>query len=111
MGTGSEVQLLIEAQKMLGEDGIDVSVVSLPSTARFDRQDAAYREKVLPSAVRNRLSLEAATTFGWERYVGLDGVALGIDRFGLSAPAEEVLRELGITTQAVVKAYRDTFTR
>lgn len=111
IGTGSEVQLLVEAQKILAEDGIDVSVVSLPSTMRFDQQDAAYREKVLPSAVRNRLSLEAATTFGWERYVGLDGIALGIDRFGLSAPAEEVLRELGITTQAVVKAYRDTFTR
>lgn len=111
IGTGSEVQLLVEAQKILAADGIDVSVVSMPSTARFDQQDAAYREKVLPSTVRHRLSLEAATTFGWERYVGLDGIALGIDRFGLSAPAEEVLQELGITTQAVVKAYRDTFAR
>lgn len=109
IGTGSEVHLLLEAQKALAEEGTDVSVVSLPSFARFEQQDAAYRESVLPKAVYHRLSLEAGTTFGWDRYVGAEGVALGIDRFGLSAPAAQALEELGITAEAVVKAYHEAF--
>lgn len=109
IGTGSEVHLLLEAQKVLAEEGTDVSVVSLPSFARFEQQDAAYRESVLPKAVYHRLSLEAGTTFGWDRYVGAEGVALGIDRFGLSAPAAQALKELGITAEAVVKAYHEAF--
>ena len=109
IGTGSEVHLLLEAQKALAEEGTDVSVVSLPSFARFEQQDAAYRESVLPKAVYHRLSLEAGTTFGWDRYVGAEGVALGIDRFGLSAPAAQALKELGITAEAVVKAYHEAF--
>lgn len=103
------MHLLLEAQKVLAEEGTDVSVVSLPSFARFEQQDAAYRESVLPKAVYHRLSLEAGTTFGWDRYVGAEGVALGIDRFGLSAPAAQALEELGITAEAVVKAYHEAF--
>ncbi len=111
IGTGSEVHLLIEAQKQLEAEGIHVSVVSMPSMNRFEAQDEEYKESVLPRAIRHRLSLEAGSTFGWARYVGLDGVSLGINRFGLSAPAAQVLDELGMSAEAVVKAYRQAFTQ
>lgn len=111
LGTGSEVQVLVEAKKRLAEEGIDVSVVSMPSMNRFDRLSAEEKEKILPRDVKNRLSLEAGATFGWERYIGLDGVALGIDRFGLSAPGEQVMAELGMTVDRVVAAYKSAFTQ
>jgi transketolase len=77
-------------------------VVSLPSFARFDRQPAAYREEVLPRACRRRVSIEATVTSTWAPYVGLDGATIGIDRFGMSAPGSEVMKELGITAEHVV---------
>jgi transketolase len=103
LATGSEVQLAVEAARILGPG---TRVVSLPSTQRFDRQPAEYRESVLPAACRRRVAVEAGVTVGWHRYVGLDGRVVGIDRFGLSAPAPVAFRELGLTVEAVVAAAR-----
>ena len=101
IGTGSELQLAIAAAKTLGAG---VRVVSMPSTQRFDRQSVEYRESVLPSACRKRVAIEAGVTVLWYKYVGLDGKVVGIDRFGLSAPAPIAFKELGITTEALVAA-------
>jgi transketolase len=101
IGAGSELQLAIAAAKALGAG---VRVVSLPCTSRFDRQSAEYRESVLPSSCRKRVAIEAGVTILWHKYVGLDGKVVGIDRFGLSAPAPTVFKELGITAEAVVAA-------
>lgn len=99
IATGSEVQYAVAAAKELGSG---VRVVSMPCTQRFDRQTAEYRESVLPAACRKRVAIEAGVTIVWHKYVGLDGKVIGIDRFGLSAPAPIVFQELGITTEAVV---------
>lgn len=101
IGTGSELQLAIAAAKTLGAG---VRVVSMPSTQRFDRQSVEYRESVLPSACRKRVAIEAGVTVLWYKYVGLDGKVVGIDRFGLSAPAPIAFKELGITAEALVAA-------
>lgn len=101
IATGSELQLAVAAAKVLGSG---VRVVSMPSLSRFDRQPAAYRESVLPSACRKRVAVEAGVTGLWYKYVGLDGRVVGIDRFGLSAPAPQVFAELGVTVDAVVAA-------
>ena len=101
LSTGSELQLAIAAAKQLGGG---VRVVSVPSFEIFDLQSPEYREAILPSACRRRVAVEAGVTGLWRKYVGLDGRVVGIDRFGLSAPAPEVYRELGITTEAVVAA-------
>jgi transketolase len=101
IATGSELQYAVSAAKILGAG---VRVVSMPCTQRFDRQSADYREGVLPLACRRRIAIEAGVTLGWHKYVGLDGRVIGIDRFGLSAPAPVVFQELGITTDAVVAA-------
>ena len=103
LATGSEVQLALEAARSLGPG---TRVVSMPCTQRFDRQAADYRESVLPSACRRRVAVEAGVTGGWYRYVGLDGRVVGIDRFGLSAPAPVAFRELGLTVDAIVAAAR-----
>ena len=101
IGTGSELQLALGAAKTLGAG---VRVVSMPSTQIFDRQSAEYRDSVLPSSCRRRVAVEAGVTIGWHKYVGLDGRVVGIDRFGLSAPAPVVFKELGLTVEAVVAA-------
>jgi transketolase len=101
IATGSELQYALAAAKTLGGG---VRVVSMPCTQRFDRQSAEYRESVLPSACRKRIAIEAGVTLMWHKYVGLDGTVIGIDRFGLSAPAPVVFKELGITADAVVAA-------
>lgn len=105
IATGSEVALAIEAQKELKKQGKDVSVVSLPSFDLFEKQDAAYKESVLPKAVRKRMSIEMGATFGWERYVGLDGVMLGIDKYGASAPGNTVIEQYGFTVENVVNTF------
>jgi transketolase len=107
LATGSEVQVALEAAERL-EANHDVAtrVVSLPSWHRFAGQDQAWRDAVLPPHVRRRVSVEAATPLGWERFVGLDGAAVGLDRFGASAPAEVLYARLGITADAVVEAVR-----
>ncbi|MEK4220605.1 transketolase [Bacillus sp. FSL W8-0116] len=102
LASGSEVHLAVEAQKQLLEDGIDVSVVSLPSWDRFEKQSDEYKESVIPSAVKKRLAIEMASSFGWERYVGDEGEILAIDRFGASAPGEIVMKEYGFTAENVV---------
>jgi transketolase len=102
LASGSEVHLAVEAQKRLLEDGIDVSVVSLPSWDRFEAQSAEYKESVIPSNVKKRLAIEMASPFGWERYVGDEGEILAIDRFGASAPGEIVMKEYGFTVENVV---------
>jgi transketolase len=86
-------------------------LVSLPSWNLFDKQDAAYRESVLPRSVTRRVSIEAGVTMGWDRYVGLDGVTIGLDRFGGSAPYEVLYREFGLTSEAMIKAARDLLSK
>ncbi|MBJ7575984.1 transketolase [Luteimonas sp. MC1828] len=103
IATGSEVGLAMDAAARLG-DG--VRVVSMPSTDVFDRQDAAYREAVLPRACRKRVAVEAGVTDIWRKYVGLDGAVVGIDRFGASAPAEVLFPHFGFTVDKVVEAAR-----
>ena len=100
IATGSEVSLAVEAAKRLNGP---IRVVSLPSWELFDRQPRAYRDAVLPPGVRKRLAIEAASPFGWHKYVGLEGEILGIDRFGASAPAKDLAREYGFTVEAVVE--------
>ncbi|MHA6251203.1 transketolase [Oceanobacillus sp. CAU 1775] len=103
LATGSEVQLATQAQVKLKEKGIDVSVVSMPSWDRFEKQDAAYRESVIPKSVKKRLAIEMGASFGWDRYTGDEGAILAIDRFGASAPGEKVVEEYGFTVENVVK--------
>ena len=103
LASGSEVELVMGAQEKLAEIGIDARVVSMPCFAVFDAQSREYRESVLPSSVRARLAVEAATSFGWHKYVGLDGDTLTIDHFGASAPADIVYREFGLTVENVVE--------
>ena len=105
LATGSEVALAIAAQKTLAEQGVAVRVVSMPSTNVFDRQDAGYKASVLPAGLP-RVAVEAGTTDGWYKYVGLEGRVIGIDRFGESAPAGELFKYFGITADAVVQAVK-----
>ena len=106
IATGSEVHLAVEAQTTLAKDGVNVRVVSMPCMTLFESQDEAYRHEVLPPTVHARVSIEAQVTFGWDRWVGDRGVALGIDRFGASAPGGLVLEKLGMTASAVVNAVK-----
>ncbi|MDX9768455.1 MAG: transketolase C-terminal domain-containing protein, partial [Ectothiorhodospiraceae bacterium] len=101
IATGSEVQLALDAQKVLEEKGIAARVVSMPSTNVFDRQDQAYRDTVLPKGVR-RVAIEAGVTDGWYKYVGLEGAVVGLNRFGESAPAGQLFKEFGFTVDNVV---------
>jgi len=105
IATGSEVGLAMTAQKALADEGIPARVVSMPSTTTFDKQDAAYRGSVLPRGLP-RVSVEAGVTDFWRKYVGLDGVAIGVDSFGESAPAAEVYKHFGVTADNVVKAVK-----
>jgi transketolase len=105
IATGSEVQLAIQAQQALGAEGVAVSVVSMPSTTVFDRQDAAYRDEVLPRGVP-RVAVEAGVTDFWRKYVGLEGAVVGIDRYGESAPAADVFKHFGFTADNVVKTVK-----
>ena len=108
IATGSEVQLALESAEALEKEGHGVRVVSMPSQELFDEQPEDYKEAVLPSAMRNRISVEAATTMGWYKYIGLDGLAIGMHSFGASGKASEVFKRFGLTTEAVTeeaKAY------
>ncbi len=104
LASGSELQLALAAAQQLGAG---VRVVSVPSIERFTRQPREVREAILPSAIRRRVSIEAGVTGLWAGLVGLDGKAIGIDRFGLSAPGGTVFKELGVTVDAVVQAVRE----
>lgn len=102
LASGSEVQHAIAAQKTLQADGVGTRVVSLPCWELFEAQDGAYREEVLPAACTKRVSMEAGSRFGWERYVGLDGTAIGMNEFGASAPAGELMQHFGFTAENMV---------
>ncbi len=101
IATGSEVELAMKAQEALKADGIAARVVSMPSTDAFDRQDAPYKAAVLPAGVK-RVAIEAGVTDGWYKYVGLDGAVVGLNRFGESAPAGVLFKEVGFTVENVV---------
>jgi transketolase len=103
IATGSEVQLALDAEAVLREQGKAVRVVSMPSTEVFDAQDGAYKESVLPSDVLPRIAIEAGIADFWYKYVGLDGRIIGMESFGESAPAEELFRYFGITVDRVVE--------
>lgn len=102
LASGSEVGLAIEAQKALEKEGIRASVVSLPAWDRFDQQSDEYKESVLPKAVRARVAIEMGASLGWERYTGLDGDVIAIDKFGASAPGETIIEKYGFTISNVV---------
>ena len=106
IATGAEVHVALRAQKELQAQGIETRVVSMPSWELFEDQDAAWKEAVLPASISARVSIEAGATFGWERYLGREGVAVGIDRYGASAPGDFVLEQLGMTSDRVVRTVR-----
>jgi transketolase len=107
MGSGSEVSLCVEAGEKLNAAGIKARVVSMPSWELFERQDAAYKESVFPASVSARVSVEMASTFGWERYVGLKGKMIGMRSFGASAPLKDLLKKFGIEADKVVAAAKE----
>lgn len=102
MGSGSEVHLLLEAQEKLSKDGIATRVVSFPSWELFDQQSAVYKEKVLPKNIRARVAVEAGSPIGWCKYVMDEGTIIGVEKFGESAPAEELFKEYGFTVKNVI---------
>src|SRR5690348_15799971 len=97
IGTGSEISLAVEAYEKLRVEGIKARVVSLPSWHLFERQDQSYRDSVLPPSITARVSIEEASVFGWERYVGLKGRIIGMHTFGASAPAKDLQKKFGFT--------------
>ena len=110
LATGSEVEIALEAAERLEAQGIGTDVVSMPSTELFDAQPDSYREDILPDVSNReilRVSIEAGTTFGWERYTGLHGLRIGIDRFGVSAPAKDAYEFFGLTSEAVATRVLD----
>jgi transketolase len=111
IGTGSELQVAVAAAALLEADGTRVRVVSMPCEDHFQNQDQAYRDTVLPPAIRARVSVEAATTFGWHRWVGDLGETIGMEGFGASAPAAALYEYFGITGEAVADAARRSLNR
>ncbi|MCB5139314.1 transketolase [Streptococcus mutans] len=106
LASGSEVNLAVKAAKELEAQGEKVRVVSVPSTELFDEQSAAYKEAILPNSVRRRVAIEMAASQPWYKYVGLDGAVIGIDKFGASAPAAQVIENYGFTVDNVVKVVK-----
>jgi transketolase len=111
LASGSEVAVVLEAQKLLAEDGIAARVVSMPSWELFEAQPQAYRDTVLPPEVTARVAVEAAVPFGWERYVGLQGEIVGLNRFGASAPYQVLAEEFGFTAEGVAARARGCLER
>ena len=111
IGTGSEVQLALDGAKLAAEQGTSVRVVSMPSWELFEAQSQAYRDEVLPPGLTARVSVEAGVTLGWERYVGREGVVIGIDHFGASAPGPALAKEFGLTPERVAAAIADAVSR
>jgi transketolase len=113
LATGTEVSVAVSAMEELTSEGVKARVVSMPDWNLFDRQSAEYRESVLPKQVRARVAIEAGATFGWQKYVGLagDGEIIGMTTFGASAKPNDLYKEFGITTEAVVKAAKSLIAR
>ena len=107
MGTGTELSLCVAAQEKLAAEGVKARVVSIPSFQLFERQDAAYKESVLPVSVTARVSVEMASTFGWDGYVGPKGKMVGMHTFGASAPLKDLLKKFGFTVENVVAAAKE----
>ena len=107
IGTGSEVALCAEVYETLKLDGIPARVVSMPSWELFEQQDAAYRDSVLPPDVTARVSVEAASMIGWDRFVGSAGARIGMTAFGASAPIKDLLIKFGFTPERVLAAAKD----
>jgi len=107
IGTGSEVSLCLEAFEQLFKEGIQARVVSMPSWELFEKQDQAYRDSVLPPSVKARVSVEMASVFGWERYVGMSGHMIGMRSFGASAPIKALQKHFGFTVENVVAAAKE----
>lgn len=106
LASGSELPVALEAVGLLGQEGIGARLVSMVSMEVFEKQDPDYRERILPSGLRKRLAVEAASSIPWYRYTGLDGAVMGIDRFGASAPGDRMMEEFGFTAEAVAEAAR-----
>jgi transketolase len=104
IGTGSEVQLCVEARKKLEKYNVKARVVSMPSWELFAAQDESYRENVFPKRIKARVTVEAGSPLGWHRWAGDEGAVIGIERFGASAPGEEVFQHLGFTAEHVTSA-------
>jgi transketolase len=111
IATGSEVQLALGAHETLSGEGIRSRVVSLPCWEIFDRQDAEYRDEVLPPGPAVRVAIEEASTLGWERYVGSDGTIVGMHTFGQSAPFKDVEEEFGFTPDKIAAVAREAVER
>ncbi len=111
IATGTELQLAVAAHEQLVADGVASRVVSMPSWELFEHQDEAYRKQVLPPEITARVSVEQASTFGWERYVGATGTAIGMKTFGASAPLKELQKKFGFTVEAVTAAARQQLQR
>jgi len=111
IGTGSELSLCVSAYEKLMAEGIPARVVSMPSTDIFDMQDQAYKDSVLPPSVRARVSVEAGSVFGWERYVGLDGAIIGMTSFGASAPAKDLFKKFGFSVDHVIEAAKQVLAK
>jgi transketolase len=111
IGTGSEVHIAVEAHDLLAKVGIASRVVSMPSWELFEAQPAAYRDSVLPPTITARVSIEAGATLGWPRYVGTSGESIGLDRFGASAPYEQIYEHLGLTAEKMVETAKRTIER
>ena len=111
MASGSEVEQIMGAKEELKKDGIDARVISMPCMKLFLQQSKEYQESVIPSAVRARVAMEAGTTMPWYRFVGLDGIVLGIDHYGASAPAGILFKEFGFTVENVVKAAKEVLAK
>jgi transketolase len=111
MGTGSEVSLCVAAYEQLKAAGIKARVVSMPSWQVFEKQSEDYRKSVFPPEVKARVSVEAAATLGWDRYVGPAGTMIGMHRFGASGPGKDVFKKFGFTTEAVTDAARQAIQR
>jgi transketolase len=111
IASGSEVSLCLGAYEQLKSEGVKARVVSMPSWGIFEQQDEVYKNKVLPPEVKARVSVEQAATFGWSRYLGPAGIAIGMHRFGASAPIKDLLKKFGFTTDHVVAAAREAVAR
>jgi len=111
IGTGTEVQLCLDAYEHLKSEGIAARVVSMPCWELFEHQPESYRNSVLPPDVRARVSVEQASTFGWSRYVGMNGHSIGMRKFGASAPLKELQKKFGFTVENVIAAAREQLQR
>ncbi len=111
IGTGSETHIALEAADILSKEGVNVRVVSLPSWELFDKQSNEYRESVLPSDIKARVAIEAGTPLGWEHYIGLDGMMIGMEGYGASAPIDVLYEKFGITSERAAQAARNLISR